>query len=153
MKKGLLTFLQIAIVIIAVAVLAFLIREPQTEGVNANATLSQIYFHDPFLAFVYASSLLFFVSLYQAFKALGFVKQNQMYSPATVKAMQTIKYCSIVLIGCIAGVEVFLRVNMSKSDDIAGAAMLGFMLIVIFAAVAFTAAKFEQTLKMKSRTA
>ena len=43
-------FLQFLIVLVAVATLALLLWEPHLEGRNANATLFEIYFHDPILA-------------------------------------------------------------------------------------------------------
>ncbi len=50
MKRSSIVFLQIVIVLIGVAALAFLLWEPQVEGVNKNRTNFEIYFQDPFLA-------------------------------------------------------------------------------------------------------
>ena len=76
MNRSSIIFLQIVIVLIGVAVLAFLLWEPQVEGVNKNRTNFEIYFQDPFLAIVYAGSIPFFVALYQAIRALGYVGQK-----------------------------------------------------------------------------
>ena len=56
-----------------------------------HATLFEIYFKDPFLAYAYIASIPFFVALYQAFKVLGYAGQNKVFSQAAVKAMRTIK--------------------------------------------------------------
>ena len=73
MKKSSTIFLRVVIVLIGIGALALLLWEPHIEGRNAHATLSQIYFHDPFLALVYLGSIPFFVALYKAFKVLGYV--------------------------------------------------------------------------------
>ena len=85
MKKGPAIFLQVIVALIGVASLAFLLGEPHLEGRNALATLFQIYFKDPFLAYVYLGSLPFYAALYQALKVLGYVRCNQVFSPEAVK--------------------------------------------------------------------
>ena len=57
--------------LIGVGALAVLLGEPRIEGRNAHATLFEIYFNDPFLAYAYIASIPFFVALYQAFRAVG----------------------------------------------------------------------------------
>ena len=64
-------FLQVVIVLIGIGALALMLWEPHIEGRNAHATLFEIYFKDPFLAYAYIASIPFFVALYQAFKVLG----------------------------------------------------------------------------------
>jgi hypothetical protein len=60
MKRGSTIFLQVVIVRIGVGVLALLLREPQVEGRNVNATLFEIYFKDPFLVYIYLAFVPFF---------------------------------------------------------------------------------------------
>lgn len=102
MKRSSTVFLQGVIVLIGTGALAFLLFEPHVEGRNAHATLFEIYFKDPFLAFVYTASIPFFVALYQAFRVLTYVRRDATFSPATVKALRIIKYCSIAIIGFVA---------------------------------------------------
>ena len=68
--RGSTAFLQVVIVFIGIAVLAFLLWEPHVEGVNAHATLLEMYVN-PFVAYAYIASMPFFVALYQAFKVSG----------------------------------------------------------------------------------
>ena len=75
---------------------------------NAHATNFEIYFKDPFLALVYAGSIPFFIALYQAFKVLGYAGQNKVFSPEAVKALRTIKYCAIAIIGFVVVEEIFI---------------------------------------------
>ena len=77
MKRSSTIFLQVVIVLIGIGALALLLWEPHVEGRNAHATLFEIYFKDPFLAYAYVASIPFFVALYQAFKVLGYVGQDQ----------------------------------------------------------------------------
>jgi uncharacterized membrane protein YraQ (UPF0718 family) len=57
------------VVLMGIGTLVLLLWEPQIEGRNAHATLYQIYFNDPFLAYAYIASIAFFVALYQTFTA------------------------------------------------------------------------------------
>src|ERR1700755_3573777 len=99
MSRSSTAFLQVVIVLIGLGALALLLLEPRVEGRNAHATNFEMYFKDPFLALVYAGSIPFFIALYQAFKVLGYVGQNKVFSPEVVKALRTIKYCALVIIG------------------------------------------------------
>lgn len=85
MKRSSTIFLQIVIVLIGIGALALMLWEPHIEGRNAHATLFEIYFKDPFLAYAYIASTAFFVALYQAFKVLGYAGQNKVFSPTAVK--------------------------------------------------------------------
>src|SRR3954449_5264257 len=115
MKRSSTIFLQIVIVLVGVGALALLLWEPQIEGVNAHATNFEIYFKDPFLALVYIGSIPFFVALYQAFKVLGYAGQNKIFSQASVKALRTIKYCALAILGFVVVSVVFMP--FSDPDD------------------------------------
>ena len=118
MKRSSTLFLQLVIVLIGIGALALLLWEPHVEGRNAHATLFEIYFNDPFLAYAYVGSIPFFVALYQAFKVVGYAGQNKVFSQAAVKALRTIKYCALALIGFVAVGEIFIM--FGTSDDRAG---------------------------------
>src|SRR5712671_2288757 len=113
MKRSSTMFLQAVIVLIGIGALAILLWEPHIEGRNAHATLFEIYFKDPFLAFAYVASIPFFVALYRAFKVLGYIGQNKPFSQATVKAMWTIKFCALATIGFVAVGELFIMLGNS----------------------------------------
>lgn len=129
------------------AALALMLWEPHLEGRNAHATMVQIYFHDPFLAYVYIASIAFFVALYQAFKLLGYVGTNDVFSQRAVKALRTIKYCAMSLVGCIAGAEAYFWIVQRNKEDIAGGVMMGLLLIFVSTVVATAAAVSEKTLQ------
>lgn len=146
MKKISTIFLQAVIVLIAIVALAILIRFPLTEGRATNLDLFSIY-SDPFILYGYAASIAFFVALYKAFKLLGYIGQNKVFSLNAVKALKSIKYCAIVLSILIVAAGLYIRIFHSKEDDPAG--FLAICIITTFASivVATAAAIFEKLLQ------
>jgi len=146
MKRSSTIFLQVVVVLIGIGALALLLWEPQVEGVNAHATNFEIYFKDPFLALVYLGSIPFFVALYQAFKLLGYAGRNKVFSPAAVKALRTIKYCALAIIGFVVVEEFFIMLNHGD-DDAAGGVFMGVLISFGSIVVATAAAMFERVLQ------
>ncbi len=136
MKKGPTIFLQATIALIGVGALVFLLGEPHVEGRNAHASLFEIYFKDPFLAYAYLASTSFFTALYQAFKVLGNIGRAQAFTPANVKALRTIRFCAVALIGFVVLGVVFIV--LGDSDDHAGGVVMG--LVASFASAVIAAA-------------
>lgn len=128
-----------------IGALAFLLWEPHIEGRNAHATLFEIYFKDPFLAYAYIASIPFFVALYKAFRVLGYAAQNKLFSPEAVKALRAIKYCALAIIGFVAAGEVILL--LGASDDRAGGVFIGLLITFGSILIAAAAAKFERILQ------
>src|SRR5258706_4121613 len=146
MKRGSTIFLQIVIALLGVGVLALLLWEPQVEGRNVNATQFEIYFKDPFLAYIYLAFVPFFVGLYQAFKVLGYARRNEIFSQRSVRALRIIKYCALTTAIFILGAVAYLSIFMRGKDDIAGGAMMGAFIILVSAMIATAAAVFERVL-------
>ena len=148
MKRSSIIFLQAVIVLIGIGVLALLLWEPQIEGVNAHATNFEIYFKDPFLALVYAGSIPFFIALYQAFKVLRYVRQNKVFSPEVVKALRTIKYCALAIIGFVVVEEIFIMLMSNRDNDNPGVPVfMGILITFPSIVVAAAAAMFERILQ------
>lgn len=146
MKKSSTLLLQAVIVLIGIGALALMLWEPHLEGRNVNATLFEIYFQDPFLAYAYIASIPFFIALYQAFKVLGYVRQDKTFSQATVKALRTIKYCATTVVAFIVGAEAYLFIAR-PGDDIAGGVFMGLLMIAVFGVITTTAKMFEEIVK------
>jgi hypothetical protein len=144
MKQSSTIFLQIVLVLIGTGALALMLWEPHVEGVNAHATLFEMY-ADPFVAYAYIASMPFFVALYQAFKVLGYAGRNQVFSHEAVKALRTIKYCALAIIG-FAAVSVLFMISGDREDRPAGVFM---RILITFPAivVATAAALFERILQ------
>jgi hypothetical protein len=146
MKRSSTIVLQVVIALIGIGALAFMLWEPQIEGRNVNATFSQIYFNDPFLIWAYSASVAFFVGLYQAFKLLGYIGQNKIFSLASVKSLRVMKYCVTVLVGFVVAAEAYLMI-VRPGDDIAGGVFMGLLLIFVFGVVTIAATVFERILQ------
>ena len=145
MKRISLIFLQIVVVLIGISTFIFMLWEPHIEGRNLQATFFEIYFKDPFLIYAYIASISFFVGLYQLFKLLGYIRQNNRFSPNSVSALHTLKYCAIVLIIFVLGAEVyFFVVQSSKGEDIAGGVAIGLFVIFMSVITAIVANLFEK---------
>src|SRR6185295_4211635 len=147
MKRSSTIFLQIVIVLIGIGALALMLWEPHIEGRNAHATLFQIYFNDPFLAYAYISSIPFFVALYEAFTLLTYIGQNKVFSQAAVNTLRTIKYCAITQSILIVLAALYIRIFHAKGDDPAGFIALCIMATFISIVTATAAAVFEKLLQ------
>jgi len=110
-----------------------------------NATLFEIYFKDPFLAYAYIGSIPFFVALYQAFKLLGYIRRNEIFSQRSVRALRTIKYCALAIIGFVA-VSVIFMISGDRDDRPAGVFM---RILITFPSIVIgtAAAVFERILQ------
>ncbi|OGZ43627.1 MAG: hypothetical protein A3C84_00580 [Candidatus Ryanbacteria bacterium RIFCSPHIGHO2_02_FULL_48_12] len=146
MKKSSTIFLQVVIVLIGIVALAIMIRFPLTEGRAVNLDLFSIY-SDPFIIYGYAVSIVFFVALYQAFKLLGYIGQNKVFSLSSVKTLRTIKYCAIILSISIVMAVLFIMTSHNMDDDPAGFIAIGILATFISAVIATAAAVFERLLQ------
>lgn len=146
MKRVPTLFLQVVIVLIGLVALAILIRFPLVEGRATNLDLISIY-ADPLILYSYATSIAFFIALYKAFKLLGYIGQNKVFSSNSVRALMSIKYCAIVLSILIVMAGLYVRFTHNEEDDPAG--FLAICIVTTFAAivVATAAAIFERLLQ------
>lgn len=138
-------FLQAVIVLIGIGAIAILLWEPQIEGRNVNATQFEIYFKDPFLAYVYFASIPFFVGLYQAFTLLGYIGHNRVFSADSVRSLRIIKYCALAIIAFVALSVVFMTVG--DPEDRPPGVFLRVLVAFPSIIVATTAAIFERILQ------
>ena len=145
MKRGATLVLRAGLVLLGIAALAFMLWEPHLEGRNVNATLFEIYFRDPFLAYAYLGSTPFFVGLYQAFRFLKFAGQDKELSQPAARSVRAVKYCAMALIGFVALGEVFIMLN--ESDDRAGGVFIGLLIAFASVVVATAMAVLERALR------
>jgi hypothetical protein len=145
MRRISIIFLQAVIVLICIVALSIMIRFPLTEGRAQNLDLFSIYF-DPFILYGYASSIAFFVALYKAFKLLGYIRQDKLFSLNSVKTLRSIKYCTIILSILIAMAGLYIKI-FHKEDDPAGFLALCITITFISIAVATTVAVLEKILQ------
>lgn len=108
MKRHLALLLQFIVVLVGAGALAFLLWAPQVDGRNAQATVFEIYFTDPFVAYVYAASIPFFVGLHRAFSLLGHFRKQEAFSQVTVDALRSIRRCAFWTLGAVPGGMAFI---------------------------------------------
>jgi hypothetical protein len=146
-KRSSTIFLQVVIVLVGIGALALMLWEPHLEGRNAHATTFEIYFKDPFLAYAYLASIAFFVAFFQAFRLLGHIGRNQVFSLESVRALRIIKYCAIVLAVMVGAAVAYLFIFVRHKDDIAGGVTMGLMMIFLSSVIGTAAAVFERLLQ------
>ncbi len=146
LKSSSALLLQVTVVLIGMGALAFMLWEPHVEGRNAHATPFEIYFNDPFLAYVYVGSTPFFVALYRAFWLFGQVRQNGAFSQASVDALRAIKNCAIAIIGFVALGLVFI-IAFGDPDDRPVGVFMSFLVASASSAIAIAAAMFTGKLE------
>ncbi|MGV8094679.1 MAG: DUF2975 domain-containing protein [Mangrovibacterium sp.] len=146
MKRISIIFLQAVIVLIGIVALSIMIRFPLTEGRAANLDLFSIY-SDPFILYGYAASIAFFIALYKAFKLLGYIGQNKVFSSNSVGALKSIKYCAIVLSILIVTAGLYIRISHNKEDDPAGFLAICIVTTFVSVVIATAAAIFEKILQ------
>jgi len=145
-KKKSTIFLQVVVVLIGIVALVVMIRFPLTEGRAVNLDLFSIY-ADPFIIYAYLASIPFFIALYQAFKLLRYIGQNQVFSLSSVKALRTIKYCAIIQSVLIVMAALYIRMFHAKDDDPAGFIAICIVATFISVVIATAAAVFERLLQ------
>ncbi len=152
MKSHTAIFLQIAIVLLGMAVLVLLLWEPHLEGRNARATTFEIYFNDPFLAYVYLGSVPFFLALPRAFGLFGDVRKTGAFSQESVTALRAIKLCALALLGFVAG-GIVLIMKFGDQDDRPAGLFMSLLVAVAASVIALAAAVFARNLQGASERA
>jgi Protein of unknown function (DUF2975) len=147
MKRGSTIFLQAVLLILGVGLFVFLLWEPHLEGRNVNATLFEMYFKDPFLAYIYLAFVPVFIGLYQGFKLLGYARRDDIFRQHSVRALRIVKYCALTTAIFILGAEAYIFIFIRGTDDIAGGVMMGAFIILVSSIIATAAAVFERLLQ------
>ncbi len=89
---------------------------------------------------LYLSAIPFLMALYQSWKLLNYIDQNQAFSQASVNALKIIKYCGIAVSICFASGIPFLF-HVAELDDAPGMGLIALafacspLVITTFAAV------------------
>jgi len=148
MKRILARLFQVAVLLVGLAALVFLLWEPHLEGRNAHSTTFQVYFNDPFLAFVYLGSIAFFAAVWQVFRLLGHFASHGAFPASAPKTFRFVRNCALVLVGFVAIGEVVIWLH--ESDDRAGGVMMGLVIGIGCIAVALTASKFEKAASVEA---
>jgi hypothetical protein len=146
MKKISTLFLQAVVLLIALITVTLMIWFPLTEGRAKDLDLLSIY-ADPLIIYIYLSSIAFFIALYKAFKLLGYIGQNRVFSAEAVNALKVIKYCAISISIAIVIAGIYIRIAHNKEDDPAGFLALCIITTFVAIVVATASALFQKLLQ------
>ena len=94
---------------------------------------------------MYASAIVYFVALYQAFRLLSYIDKNNAFSELSVRALTKIKYCAISISIIHAAVLPFLYYGGQELDPPFPA--LGTIIICASLVIAVFAAVLQKLLK------
>lgn len=148
MKRIPVLLLQAFIILLGMAVLAFLLRFPVTEGRAQHLDLFSIY-TDPFILYGYVASIPFFMALYQLFKLLGFIRLHQIFSSGSVAALKNTRYCAIAFSVLVLAAVVYISLFHNKDDDPVGFLAMGVFTSFLSVLVAVATFRIEKRIRQK----
>lgn len=139
MKRGTTLFLKLAVFIMGLPVLALGIFGIIWLANNpANPQYAHILY--PIIIGMYLSMIPYFIALYQSFKLLNYIDKGHSFSLISVKALQNIKFCALIISGLYVLILPFVYF-VAELDDAPGLIIIGMipifaaMVIAVFAAV------------------
>ncbi|MDP4549609.1 DUF2975 domain-containing protein [Alkalihalobacillus macyae] len=134
-------FLKVVVILLAMPVLAMCIF--LLPWVISDASVSDweyAYLVYPVSISMYASTIPFFIALYQAYQLLSYIDKNEAFSELSVRALRKIKFCAIA-IGVLYVMTMPFFYLIGEKDDAPGVILIGLvlaftpMVIAVFAAV------------------
>lgn len=141
MKRGSTLFLQTVVCLFGLAVLALCVFVLPAGIQHPHAGM-----YRPILLGMYIPAIPFFVGLYQTLKLLHFINTNKAFSKHSIKALQVIKYCGI-LIGSLYAVGLPYIWNVAQRDDAPGVVLIGLIFTFAPLGVAVIAAVLQKLLQ------
>ncbi|WP_042222018.1 DUF2975 domain-containing protein [Oceanobacillus manasiensis] len=144
MKQGSTLLLKIAVILMGIPIFAicvFFLPKIVLEAIDHASDGAQLgYIVLGILAVMYFSAIPFYFALYQAFKLLRYIDQNNAFSDLSVVALSKIKYCAITITGLYILVLPLVFI-VAQWDDAPGLVLIGMVIsgaslvIAVFAAV------------------
>ncbi len=133
MKRGTTLFLKMAVILIGIPILALCLFVVPKIGDFAGGLYPEMaYMKSLVLIDMYAAAIPFYFALYQAFKLLNYIDQNQAFSELSVKALKKINYCAITIsILYVIGMPLYYL--MQQKVDPPG--IIGIGLVIIFSSM------------------
>jgi len=103
-------------------------------------------YYRPILFGMYLTAPPFFLALYQTFKLLTYIDKNKAFSDLSLKALNYIKYCAVI-ISVLYIIGMPLIFNAGDRDDPPGVILIGLLFIFIPIIIANFAAIFQKLIK------
>lgn len=127
MKHNSTLLLKVAISLIGLAVLGLCIFI-----LPRGITSDNVGMYRPILIGMYIPAIPFFIGMYQTFKLLSYIDANKAFSEHSIKALNYIKYCALI-IGVLYGAGLPYIYMVAELDDAPGVILIG--LIFTFAPI------------------
>ncbi|MFA7253138.1 MAG: DUF2975 domain-containing protein [Patescibacteria group bacterium] len=143
MKQVSTLFLKGVIILIGLAVLAlciFVLPSIAREMVDVMPVQYQLL---PILIVLIASTIPFYIALFQALKLLTYIDKNIAFSELSVKALKNIKNCATIIGALYAACLPFIFI-VAELDDAPGVALIGLVIVGASFVVATAAAVFQK---------
>lgn len=134
--RGTITILGLIVLALCVIVLPAGIRDELTGDID----------YLPIIVGMYVTAVPFFIAIYQAMKLLNYVDTNQAFSDLSVKALNVIKYCALI-ISAVYVVGLPYIITLAQRDDAPGLVLIGLIFVIASGAVAVIAAVLQYLLK------
>lgn len=137
--------LKLAIIVISVTILALCILGFYLLSNNpANPNYSYILY--PIIISIYLSVIPSYIALYKSFRLLCYISENKYYSQVSIKALNNIKYCAIIISTLYVLIIPFIFLLADK-DDAPGAIIIGMFPILASILIALFANYFKKKLQ------
>ena len=140
MKQGSTLFLKSVIYLIGLVVLGLCVI---VGGVSLSGNAG-IYL--PILIGIFITAIPFFYALYQGLQLLSYIDKNTAFSDASVKSINTIKYCAFTISTVYAAGMPFI-IYVAEKDDAPGAVVIGLIIMFAFLVTGVFAAVLEKLLQ------
>ena len=145
MKRSSTTFLKMALFIMGAPILALAVYGIfYLVGNPANSEYASILY--PPVVIMYLSVIPYCITLYQAFRILVLIDNNEGFSTISVEALNKIKYCALTISGLYAVILPFVF-QMAQKDDAPGLVIIGMIPVFASLVIAVFAAVLKRLLK------
>jgi hypothetical protein len=138
--KAIVYFFGVAVFVLCLLIIKFLL----TEDIGG---------YTPILIGMLAAALPFFIGIRQTLKLLRYVGQNKAFSKMSLKSLNIIKYCGII-IGSMYGLGMPYIFKVADRDDAPGVVLLGliftFAPLVVAVLAGVSKRLLENTINLKS---
>jgi len=144
-KRSSTIFLKMALFLMGAPILALAIYGIfYLVGNPANPEYANILY--PAIIIMYISVIPYCITLYQAFRLLVLIDNNEGFSTISVEALNKIKYCALTISGLYTVILPFVF-QMAQKDDAPGLVIIGMIPVFASLVIAVFAAVLKRLLK------
>ncbi|WP_308635749.1 DUF2975 domain-containing protein [Paenibacillus silvisoli] len=145
MERGKTLFLKITVCLMAIPILAVclfgvpMVAKEFIEYYKATMVI-------PVMTIIYLAAIPFFAALYQTWKLLSYIDNNQAFTELAVRSLKVIKFCAVIISVLFVASLPFLM-YMADQDDAPGLFAIGLVVVFASAVIAVFAAVLQKLLQ------